>query len=154
MVKREAQKTEEETKADLPLSPGEEKKASRAIKRKSRKKRTLSEGIFFLQAGLNNTLITLADKSGNVVASTSTGQIGFKGSRKATPFAASKVARSILEKAQNLGLTSAEIWIKGVGMGRESALRTLGSSEIHITTLKDLTPLPHNGPRPKRPRRV
>jgi len=144
------EKRTEEAQKPATVKEPEEKKP---VKKKG-KKRRLDEGVFYLYAGLNNTVITLADKEGNVVASSSAGQAGFKGSRKSTPFAASKAARLILEKAQSLGVTSASIVVKGVSVGRDATLRALGGSEIQIVSLRDVTPLPHNGPRPKRSRRV
>jgi small subunit ribosomal protein S11 len=146
---KEAEKKEAEIKEEIST---EEPKIKSA--RKRGKKRTLTEGVFYINANLNNTIVTLADKAGNVVAVVSTGQVGFKGSRKATPFAASKAAQLILDKARNAGMTTADVVVKGIGIGRDSVLRTLGSSDIYIKALRDVTPVPHNGPRAKRSRRV
>ncbi len=149
MVKKETQAAEEKQEKATGVAAVAVEKVP-----KKKGKKTLSEGVFYIHAGINNTIISLADKTGRVVASSSAGQVGFKGTRKATPFAASQAARAILEKARHLGVGSAEIVVKGVGVGRESAIRTIGNSEIEITVLRDVTPVPHNGPRPKRARRV
>lgn len=125
---------------------------NRALNRLPKKK--LSSGIVFIHATYNNTRLTLADKTGNVIMWSSTGALGFKGAKKATPFAASKVADLIADKAIAIGVKEMDIEIKGVGGGRESALRTIGAKGITINSIKDTTPMPHNGPRPKKPRRV
>ena len=99
-------------------------------------------------------MITLTDLSGNVLAWASAGALGFKGPKKATPFAASKVVSAILEKTRDLNIKEASIFVKGVGSGRESAVRALANHGIEISLIKDVTPIPHNGCRPKKPRRV
>lgn len=125
---------------------------ARALNRIPKKK--LINGIVYIEATYNNTRVTLADTKGNVIMWASAGNLGFKGAKKATPFAASKVVELIAEKAKMIGVKEVEIEIKGVGGGRESAVRTLGNKEIKITSLKDTTPIPHNGPKPRKPRRV
>jgi small subunit ribosomal protein S11 len=105
-------------------------------------------------ATFNNTLLTLTDPKGNTLIAASSGAIGFKGSRKSTPFAAAKVGETIGEKAQQMGMKDAEVIIRGVGAGRESALRAFAGKGIAITKITDSTPVPHNGPRPPKPRRV
>jgi small subunit ribosomal protein S11 len=125
---------------------------SRALNRIPKKK--LAQGKLNILATFNNTLLTLADPKGNSVIAASSGAIGFKGSRKSTPFAAAKVGEIIGEKAQQMGMKEAEVIIKGVGAGRESALRAFAGMGITITKITDMTPVPHNGPRPRKARRA
>ncbi|MFH1978951.1 MAG: 30S ribosomal protein S11 [Patescibacteria group bacterium] len=131
------------------LSP--EMKA-RALSRIPKKK--LSSGIFYIQATYNNTRVTFTDDKGNVVMWASSGNLGFKGARKATPFAASKVVELVADKAKTIGVKEIKIEVKGVGGGRESAIRTLGAKGMIINSIKDTTPMPHNGPKAPKPRRV
>ncbi|PIS13355.1 MAG: 30S ribosomal protein S11 [Candidatus Tagabacteria bacterium CG09_land_8_20_14_0_10_41_14] len=125
---------------------------NRALSRIPKKK--LSSGIIFIRATYNNTRIAFTDPKGNVIMWSSSGNLGFKGAKKATPFAASKVAELITDKAKAIGVRELDIQIKGVGGGRESALRSIGSKNFIINSIKDTTPVPYNGPRPKKPRRV
>lgn len=117
-------------------------------------KRKLAAGKLNILATFNNTLLTLCDTKGNAVMSASSGALGFKGSRKSTPFAAAKVGEIIGEKAQQMGMKDADVFIRGVGAGRESALRAFSGKGIGITSIKDMTPVPFNGTRPPKPRRV
>lgn len=117
-------------------------------------RKKIGSGILFINSTFNNTIITLADKDGNTVMAASSGSVGFKGTKKSTPFAASKAADGLAEKAKLMGLTELDIVVKGVGAGRESAIRTFISKGIDIKSIKDATPIPHNGPRPPKPRRV
>ncbi len=117
-------------------------------------KRKLDKGVLHVEATYNNTKLTLSDVGGNTIMWSSSGTIGFSGARKSTPFAAAKVGELIGEKAATLGLKEAEAIIKGVGAGRESSLRGFASKGITITRITDITPVPHNGPRPRKPRRV
>jgi small subunit ribosomal protein S11 len=105
-------------------------------------------------ATFNNTILTLCDTKGNTVMAASSGALGFKGSRKSTPFAAAKVGEIIGDKALQMGMKDAEVIIRGVGAGRESALRAFAGKGIAVTRISDLTPVPHNGPRPPKPRRI
>ena len=125
---------------------------SRALNRAPKKK--VASGRLNILATFNNTLLTLTDPKGNTIIAASSGAIGFKGSRKSTPFAAAKVGETIGEKAQQMGMKDAEVVIRGVGAGRESALRAFAGKGIAITKITDSTPVPHNGPRPPKPRRV
>jgi len=111
-------------------------------------------GIVYVNASYNNTMITVADKAGNVITWASAGALGFSGPKKATPFASSKVVSAIIEKMKRSGLHSVDIIVKGVGSGRDSAIRTFASHGINILSVKDATPIPHNGPRPRKVRRV
>ena len=117
-------------------------------------KRKLASGTLNILATFNNTLVTLCDNKGNSVMAASSGALGFKGSRKSTPFAAAKVGEIIGEKAQQMGIKEAEVVIRGVGAGRESALRAFSGMGINVTKISDKTPVPFNGPKPPKPRRV
>jgi small subunit ribosomal protein S11 len=117
-------------------------------------KRKLVTGKLNILATFNNTLLTLCDTKGNAVMSASSGALGFKGSRKSTPFAAAKVGEIIGEKAQQMGMKEAEVVVRGVGAGRESALRAFTGKGIGVTRITDMTPVPFNGPRAPKPRRV
>jgi small subunit ribosomal protein S11 len=117
-------------------------------------KRKLAAGQLNVLATFNNTLLTLCDTKGNAVMAASSGALGFKGSRKSTPFAAAKVGEIIGEKAQQMGMKEASVVVRGVGAGRESALRAFSGMGIAITKITDKTPVPFNGPRPPKPRRV
>lgn len=130
---------------------GDESK-SRVLSHSS--KRKVSKGILYIESTYNNTRITLTDESGNTIFWGSAGLMGFKGTKKSTPYAASKVAGALGEKSKNIGLKEVEIIIKGVGAGRESAIRSFAATGIDITRIKDRTPIPHNGPKPPKPRRV
>ena len=117
-------------------------------------KKKLTNAVLYIQSTFNNTLMNLTDSQGNTVLWMSSGSLGFKGAKKGTPFAASKVAELLADKAKMIGLNSVDIIIKGVGAGRESAIRALAAKNIEINTICDMTPIPHNGPKPKKPRRV
>lgn len=122
--------------------------------KKQKVERKLTSGRVYVTATFNNTLVTLTDNSGNTVAWGSSGGSGFKGARKATPFAAISAMEGVAQKAKALGLTSCEVYIKGPGSGRDATIKALRSAGINITMIADVTPIPHNGPRPKKRRRV
>ncbi len=124
----------------------------RAASRMSR--RDLGAGTLHIHATYNNTKVLLSDPKGNTVAWSSSGSLGFKGAKKGTPFAAAKVGELIGDRALQVGMKEANAVVKGVGSGRESALRAFAAKGIHITEIRDTTPIPFNGPRPKKPRRV
>ena len=117
-------------------------------------KKRVSEGIAHIHASCNNTLISITDKQGNAIAQSSSGAQGFRGSRKSTPFAAQKAAEAVGDKVKMAGLESLEIQVRGPGSGRESAIRGLNSKGFKITKITDVTPIPHNGCRPPKRRRV
>ncbi len=117
-------------------------------------KKKLSSGILYIQSTYNNALITLTDKKGNAIMQLSSGAMGFKGAKKGTPFASSKVAGILADKAKMIGVKDIDVFVKGVGSGRESAIRTFANKGIEINLIRDITPVPHNGPRPPKPRRV
>ena len=114
----------------------------------------IKEGRIYISSSYNNTIMTLTDPQGNVLRWASAGNIGFKGTKKATPFAASKVAEAISERAKKMGIERVTVFIKGIGSGRESALRSLAAKGLEIISIKDITPIPHNGCRPPKVRRV
>lgn len=125
---------------------------SRAPSFKTLKK--ITQGRIFISSSYNNTLLTLTDDKGNILAWTSAGRLGFKGTKKSTPFAASKAAEAIAFTINKLGIERVEILVKGVGSGRESAIRSLAARGLDIVSIKDITPIPHNGCRPPKVRRV
>jgi len=122
--------------------------------RKKREKRLVVHGVAHVQATFNNTIITVTDPAGGTMAWGSAGSIGFKGSRKGTPFAAQRAAATVARAALDLGMRSVEVRVKGPGSGREAAIRAIGAAGLQITTIKDVTPIPHNGCRPPKRRRV
>ena len=117
-------------------------------------KKKIVEGTPYVESTNNNTRLSLADKSGNVLAWSSSGALGFKGAKKGTPFAASKIGELIGEKAQQAGLKEVSVIVKGVGSGRESAIRGFSTFGVDIVSIIDKTPVPHNGPKPRKPRHV
>jgi small subunit ribosomal protein S11 len=129
-------------------------KTGKAKGGKKREKRNVPHGVAHIQASFNNTLVTLCDPEGNVVTWSSAGRIGFKGSRKGTPFAAQVAGSNAAQQARDWGMRSADVLVKGPGAGRESAIRALQASGIEVKSIKDVTPIPHNGCRPRKRRRV
>lgn len=127
---------------------------SRLVDTGERGGRKIIRGIAYIQATYNNTLMSITDDRGNVMGWASAGSIGFSGTKKATPFAAARVAEALVEKVRKSGLQEVSVMVKGVGSGRDSAVRALANQGLTIIAIKDITPLPHNGPRPKKVRRV
>lgn len=121
---------------------------------KKREKKNVPEGIAHIQSTFNNTIVTITDLTGNVISWASSGMSGFKGSRKGTHFAAQMAAESAVKKAKEQGLRSVRVYVKGPGSGRESALRALQAAGLTISLIRDVTPIPHNGCRPPKRRRV
>ena len=128
-----------------------QKKRTRGRKRE---RKAVPAGRAYIQSTFNNTIVTLTDPQGNVIAWGSSGMAGFKGSRKGTPYAAQLAARDAVRKAMEQGLRQVEVYVKGPGSGREAAIRSLQSSGLFITSITDVTPVPHNGCRPPKRRRV
>ena len=124
------------------------------VKVRKKKKQMVTRGRVYVQATYNNTIVTITDQQGNVIAWSSAGKKGFKGPKKSTPYAAGVIARAAVEKAREYNLREVDVFLKGVGSGRESAVRALHANGLEVLTIKDITPIPHNGPRPKKPRRV
>lgn len=121
---------------------------------KKKEKKNITEGIAHIQSTFNNTIVTITDLTGNVIACSSSGMQGFKGSRKGTPFAAQMAAEDAVKKAKEHGLRKVQVYVKGPGSGRESALRSLQVAGLNISLIRDVTPIPHNGCRPPKRRRV
>ena len=121
---------------------------------KKKEKKNIQNGVVHIQSTFNNTIITITDQTGNVVAWSSAGAQGFKGSRKSTPFAAQMAASDAAKKAMEHGMKNVEVFVKGPGPGRESALRSLQATGFNVIVIKDVTPIPHNGCRPPKRRRV
>lgn len=117
-------------------------------------KRHLEKGVLHIEATFNNTKAIITDEKGNAIVSSSAGALGFAGARKSTPYAAAKVGEFLGEKGMMIGLKEASVVIRGVGAGRESVLRAFSGKGIQIRSIKDVTPVPHNGPRPPKPRRI
>jgi small subunit ribosomal protein S11 len=132
----------------------EQKPVRKKVFKKRGEKRVVHQGFAFIHASFNNTVITITDPEGNVVSWSSAGAIGFKGSRKGTPFAATQAALNAGNAAKALGMRSLEVKIKGPGAGRESAVRALTTAGFEIKSIRDVTPIPHNGCRPPKRRRV
>lgn len=124
------------------------------VTRKKKERKNIINGIAHIQSTFNNTIITITDMSGNVIAWSSAGTQGFKGSRKSTPFAAQMAAENAARKAQEHGVQNIEVYVKGPGSGREAALRALQAAGFNVSLIRDVTPIPHNGCRPPKRRRV
>jgi len=123
-------------------------------KSKKRDRKVSTNGVAHVQASFNNTIVTITDMDGAVITWASAGKVGFKGSRKSTPFAAQVAAEASAREALNLGMKRVEVWVKGPGAGREAAIRSLQAAGLEISAIKDVTPIPHNGCRPPKRRRV
>lgn len=154
----ETQVSQPDPFAEPSASPeeGELPVAKEVVKEQKKKKvqRQVSHGRAYIKASYNNTLVTLTDQNGNVLAASSAGQNGFRGPKKSTPYAAGVIVKAVCDKAKAYGLREVNVFVKGVGSGRESAIRALNANGIIITAIKDVTPIPHNGCRHKKPRRV
>ena len=133
---------------------GAAKPAATAAPKRRKAKKMVSEGVAHIHSTFNNTIITITDPAGNVVAWSSAGCVGFKGARKGTPFAAQLAAENAAKKAMEYGLRTVQVFVKGPGAGRESALRSLQAAGFAVSLIKDVTPIPHNGCRPPKRRRV
>lgn len=131
-----------------------EKKGKPALRMRRREKKNIVSGIAHVNASFNNTIVTIADAQGNTISWSSSGMMGFKGSRKSTPYAAQMAAEDAGKKAMEHGMRTIEVEVKGPGSGRESALRALQAVGFTVTTIRDVTPIPHNGVRPRKRRRV
>ena len=128
--------------------------AQAKFKKQKKKKVIVKKGQAHITATYNNTIITLTDQDGNVLTWSSAGLMGFKGPKKSTPYAAEIIARDAVAKVKNIGLQEVDVFVKGVGSGRENAIRSLHANGLNVLSIKDVTPIPHNGCRPKKPRRV
>ncbi len=141
-----------------PVPPNDETSAVTAdaagAGKKKSKKKFVTVGQAHIQATYNNTIVTLTDQTGNVLAWSSAGKCGFKGPKKATPYAAGVIVRDVVERVKSIGLKQVDVFVRGVGMGREAAVRALAGAGLQLMIIKDITPTPHNGPRARKPRRV
>lgn len=133
-------------------APPEKKAATRG--KVVKPKQQIPRGRAYVQATYNNTIVTITDPNGNVLAWSSAGHMGFSGPKKATPYAATQIVRELSDKVRPYGVRELVVFVKGVGSGRESAVRALNASGFQVLTIKDMTPIPHNGPRAPKPRRV
>lgn len=127
---------------------------SYAQKKRKKRKQNVIHGVAHIQATYNNTIVTLADLTGNVITWSSAGRVGFRGPKKSTPYAAGIIVRDALDRAKEVGLKNLDVRLQGVGSGREAAVRALAAQGMNILSIKDITPIPHNGPRPRKARRV
>lgn len=131
--------------------------ATKALRKTKKKKvvlKSVPHGKAYIQASFNNTIVSITDQNGNVLGWSSSGSVGFKGAKKATPYAAGLVVKSVIEKIKNVGLKEVNVFINGIGGGREGAIRALNANGIGVLSIKDTTPVPHNGCRPPKRRRV
>lgn len=142
------------TKAETNKTDSNRTNAGEVSVAKKNQKKQVLKGVASIFSSYNNTIISIADSKGEVIAWSSAGSLGFKGARKSTPYAATQVAKDVLEKAKRFGLMDITIAVKGIGPGREAAIRGLASTGLNLNALVDNTPLPHNGVRPPKPRRV
>ena len=124
------------------------------VVRKKKQTKNIDKGAVHIQASFNNTLVTFTDLAGNTLAWSSAGSLGFKGARKSTPFAAQQAVETAAKLAKEQGLKSVEVYVKGPGNGREAAIRALGTAELNVTKISDVSPVPHNGCRPPKKRRI
>ncbi|MFZ2049195.1 MAG: 30S ribosomal protein S11 [Minisyncoccia bacterium] len=146
MGKRTVIKTEEADKETTTVAP--------VVTASSSTKKRFDSGILCVESTYNNTKLVLTDNKGNTLAWSTSGAIGFKGAKKGTPFAAAKIGEKLAERAAAFGIKEVKVVVKGVGSGRESAIRGFISKGINLSTIQDMTPVPHNGPKPPRPRRA
>ena len=130
------------------------KQVKKQVRKKRRDRKNIEKGQAHIQATFNNTLVTLTDMSGNAIAWCSAGSLGFKGSKKSTPFAAQMASNEAAKAAMEHGLKTVEVYVKGPGQGREAAIRALATAGLNVTKIQDVTPIPHNGCRPPKQRRV
>ena len=128
--------------------------AEKKTKSRRREKKVVPRGTAYIQSTFNNTIVTLTDPNGNVISAGSAGNVGFKGSRKSTPFAAGQAAERVARKAMDNGMRQIDVLVKGPGSGREAAIRSLEAAGLSILSIRDVTPMPHNGCRPRKRRRV
>lgn len=124
------------------------------VTKKRKEKKTVHEGCVYIQATFNNTIVTVTDNNGNAVSWASAGGLGFRGAKKSTPYAAQTTAETATKKAMDMGLREVRVYVKGPGVGRESAIRSIGNLGVKIRNIIDVTPIPHNGCRPRKSRRV
>lgn len=152
--KKRLQKKAEKSKKSEQKRQAYSARIAAKAKKKKKEKKIVPEGRVYIKSTFNNTIITITDPAGSVIAWSSAGTAGFKGSKKSTPYAASLASKSVATRAADMGMRQVEVYVSGVGSGRDSAIRSLDAGGLHITIIKDVTPLAHNGPRARKPRRV
>lgn len=152
--KKEKEPVEKTEALDIPEEKKPVEGEAEATKKKKKLKKQVHKGQAHIQCSYNNTLITITDMNGEVLAWSSSGLLGFKGAKKSTPFAATQVAGDVAEKVKKFGTGELHVFVKGVGSGREASIRALVNRGFDLVSIKDITPIPHNGCRPRRPRRV
>lgn len=159
MAEETVQTTDTAAPAPGAAAPADKQAAAKPAVRRGRKKKKkqlkkVSSGRAYVHASYNNTIVTLTDLNGNVLGWSSAGVVGFRGPKKATPYAASVIVKDVCDKVRDTGLREVSAFVKGIGSGREAAVRALHANGINVTLIKDMTPIPHNGCRPRKPRRV
>ena len=161
MVDKKEQKSSPATAAqskDAPDAPAKTKSQPKAAAKKpstrQAKMRKLTRGRVYIKSTYNNTVVTVTDLQGNAIAWQSAGALGFKGAKKSTPYAATQVVKEVIDKIKDTGLSAVDVFVRGIGGGRESAVRALHNYGLVVNSIKDVTPMPHNGCRPKKVRRV
>lgn len=159
VINQEAAEEAKEALAGSESSEAEAKpetqEAESAAKKKAKKiKRLVSRGRATVKCSYNNTMVSIADTNGSVLGWATSGLLGFKGAKKATPYAATQVVANVAEKVKKYGMRELEVYVRGVGSGREASVRALANNGFDLISIKDITPIPHNGCRPKKPRRV
>ncbi len=152
-------KTEESEEVLTPttedvLSEESADQAAEPVKKKKKSKKQIARGRATIQCTYNNTIVTISDMNGNALAWSSSGHMGFKGAKKSTPYAATQVVADVTEKVKKYGVTELEVYVRGVGSGREGSIRALANNGFTLIGIKDTTPVPHGGCRPRRPRRI
>lgn len=145
-------KTKEETSAEPTVAVESEQK--NIVQAQEPATRKVVRGQAHIKASYNNTMLAITDMNGNVLAWSTSGSLGFKGAKKATPYAATKIAETVIEKVKKSGISEVSVFVKGIGGGREAAIRALASKGFNIVSIKDVTPLPHNGCKPPKVRRI
>lgn len=144
----------QDTELKTPATETEQAEVDVVKKKKKSKKRTVTRGRVTIQATYNNTIVAFADQNGNVLAQSSAGRCGFKGPKKSTPYAAGVIVRDAAERVRDYGLKDVDVYVNGIGSGRDGGVRALSAQGFNIISIRDITPIPHNGCRPKKPRRV
>ncbi len=154
--KNKLQNTEEAKVANTTSNVSDSVVGDLSVKkfRKSKKKRAVRRGNVYIKATYNNTIVNLSDMNGNMLSIVTAGQCGFKGPKKATPYAAGVIVRTAVEKVKDYGLKEVAVFVKGIGAGREAAVRALNANGLAVISIKDVTAIPHNGCRKRKPRRV
>ncbi len=153
-MSEEVKKTEEVTTPEAVLEGTPSKTEEVAVKKAKKNKRQILKGHANIQCTYNNTIVTISDLNGAVLGWSSSGHLSFKGAKKSTPYAATQVVADVTEKVKKYGVQELEVFVKGVGSGREASIRALANNGFNLITIKDITPIPHNGCRPRRPRRI